>query len=369
MKASYFGCMGYLEREKFPAGWPVPPAFYDPGVAMQSYRDGMAECRLAEEVGFDWVSLSEHHYSGNRTTPNPAVMAAAVAQQCQRVRIALLGQLLPILNPVRAAEEIGMLDNLTEGRLVVAFMRGTLSEDQVYDLNPNEGRDKLLEGMDLVLRALTEPQPFSWEGRFYNYRTVSVWPKPVQRPMPPAIVATRSDDTIKYAADNHLGLGIAYESVDNTAGIVDKYQAWCQEAGWKPAAEDIVYRGGIYLAKTDAEAAEFLNRLHARGEERGLAISSSLAQAVLAARNGANYDSRADSEPPPAAARPPRAQLNFVGGPETVAGQLEELHHRCGVGVVDLAFQQPGMSHEGVMEQVCLFGRRILPRLKDLVRE
>ena len=145
MKASYFGCMGYQERDKFPAGWPVPPSYYDPEVAMQSYRDGMAECRLAEEAGFDWVSLSEHHYSGNRTTPNPAVMAAAVAQQCQRVKIALLGQLLPILNPVRAAEEIGMLDNLTEGRLVVAFMRGTLSEDQVYSLNPVEGRDKLLE--------------------------------------------------------------------------------------------------------------------------------------------------------------------------------------------------------------------------------
>ena len=49
-----------------------------------------------------------------------------------------------------------------------------------------------------------------------------------------------------------------------------------------------------------------------------------------------------------------------------MAGQLEELHHRCGVGVVDLAFQQPGMSHEGVMEQVELFGRRVLPRMKEL---
>ena len=56
-----------------------------------------------------------------------------------------------------------MLDNLTGGRLVVAFMRGVVSEDQVYDLNPAEGRERLVEGMDLVLKALTEPQPFSWE--------------------------------------------------------------------------------------------------------------------------------------------------------------------------------------------------------------
>ena len=368
MKASYFACMGYSGRDKFPTGWPVPPAYYDPQTAMQSYREGLAECRLAEEVGFDWVSLSEHHYSGNRTTPNPAVMAAAVAQQCQRVKIALLGQLLPILNPVRAAEEIGMLDNLTEGRLVVAFMRGTLSEDQVYSLNPVEGRDKLIEGMDLVLRALTEPQPFSWEGRYYHYRTVSVWPKPVQQPLPPVIVATRSEDTIKYAADNHLGLGIAYESLAATAGIVEKYCGWCREAGWQPTPDQIVYRGGIFLGETDRDAESFLSGLQARGVERGLSISSSLARAVQAARVGERYDSRAgfghgtvESTP-----RPARALLNFVGGPETVTRQLQELHTQCGVGVVDLAFQQPGMSHQGVMQQVELFGRQVLPRIKEL---
>ncbi|MCI0867159.1 MAG: LLM class flavin-dependent oxidoreductase, partial [Chloroflexi bacterium] len=106
MKASYFGCMGYSERHMFPANWPVPPVYLDPEISMRSYQEGMEECEFAEEVGFDWVSLSEHHYSGNRTTPNPALMAAAVAERCKRVKIALLGQLLPLNNPVRAAEEI-----------------------------------------------------------------------------------------------------------------------------------------------------------------------------------------------------------------------------------------------------------------------
>jgi alkanesulfonate monooxygenase SsuD/methylene tetrahydromethanopterin reductase-like flavin-dependent oxidoreductase (luciferase family) len=184
--------------------------------------------------------------------------------------------------------------------------------------------------------------------------------------MPPAIVATRSEDTIKYAADNRLGLGIAYETVEATAGIVEKYRAWCQEAGWQPTADDIVYRGGICLGETDGKAEAFLNGLQARGVERGLSISSSLARAVQAARTGNRYDSRANTEPPSSAPRPPRALLNFMGGPDTVAGQIEELHHRCGVGVVDLAFQQPGMSHDGVMEQVELFGRRVLPRMKEL---
>ena len=364
MKASYFACMGYSERHKFPPGWPVPPAYHDPEVSMQSYREGMAECELAEELGFDWLSLSEHHYSGNRTTPNPAVMAAAVAGRCQRARRALLGQLLPLNNPVRAAEEIGMLDNLTGGRLVVAFMRGTPSEDQVYDLNPVEGRERLIEGMDLVLRALTDPQPFSWEGRYYRYRTVSVWPKPVQRPLPPAIVATRSDDTVRYAADNRLGLGISYDSVESTAAVVEKYRQWCREVGWEPAPDELVYRGGICLAETDQQAEDFLDGLRARGIERGLAIGESLSRAVQAARAGKEFDARQVNAAAGQAPQGRRPMLNFVGGPETVARQLKE-YHRAGIGVVDLAFQQPGKTHENVMAEIELFGREVLPRIRE----
>ena len=365
MKASYFGCMSYSDRDKFPAGWPVPPAFHDPDVSQRSYREGMAECELAESVGFDWISLSEHHYSGNRTTPNPAVMAAAVAERCRSARIALLGQLLPLNNPIRAAEEIGMLDNLTGGRLVVAFMRGTPGEDQVYDLNPAEGRERLIEAMDLVLKALTESQPFSWEGRHYQYRTVCVWPQPVQRPLPPTIVATRSPDTVQYAAANRLGLGVSYDHPDDMAGTVARYREWSAEAGWQPSPDDIVYRGGICLAETDAAAAKLRDRVEAAGGGSGTSIGRSLSQAVQTARAAG----QANAQSPPA---PPRARtggtirmLNFVGGPDTVAEQLREYHDKCGVGVVDLAFQQPGLNHKDVMTEIELFGKEVLPQIRE----
>lgn len=368
MKASYFGCMGYRDRHKFPVTWPVPPSYYDPQVAMQSYQEGLEECEFAEEMGFDWVSLSEHHYTGNRTTPNPAVMAAAVAQRCKRARIALLGQLLPLNNPVRAAEEIGMLDNLTGGRMVVAFMRGTPSEDQVYSMNPAEGRDRLIEGMDLVLKALTDPQPFSWEGRYYQYRTVSVWPRPVQQPFPPTIVATRSDDTVQYAAAHHLGLGISYDRVDDAARVTGKYQQWCREAGWQPNPDDLVYRGSILLAETDRQAEEWLERLKGSLRERGTSIGPSLSRAVQSARAGEKFD--------PAkvfggstwrnADRETRGLVSFIGGPETVVEQLKAFRDQCGMGVVDLVFQQPGVTHQEVMKEIDLFGREVLPRIKEL---
>ncbi|PKB82525.1 MAG: hypothetical protein BZY88_04085 [SAR202 cluster bacterium Io17-Chloro-G9] len=359
--------MAYADRHKFAAGWPVPPSYQDPQISMQSYQDGMEECEFAEEMGFDWVSVSEHHYSGNRTTPNPAVMAAAVAERCKRAKIALFGQLLPLSNPVRAAEEIGMLDNLTGGRLVVSFMRGTPTEDQVYGVNPGEGRARLIEAMDLVLKALTEPQPFSWEGRYYQFRTVSVWPRPVQQPFPPVIVATRSEDTVRYAAANRLGLGISYAPVDHAAQVAGQYNQWCLDAGWQPEPGHIVYRGGLCLAETDRQAEELLEGLKSVGSGRGLGMTPSMARAVQAARAGEEHDPRSSGAGATQGGAPgdARGLIGLVGGPDTIVRQLKEFHDQCGIGVVDLAFQHPGMGHREVMKEIELFGREVLPRIRE----
>jgi alkanesulfonate monooxygenase SsuD/methylene tetrahydromethanopterin reductase-like flavin-dependent oxidoreductase (luciferase family) len=163
MKASYLSAMGSSQRHKFPATWLVPPIYGDPKTSVQSYQEGIEECEFAEEMGFEWVSLSGHHYSGRIVTGTPAVMAAAVAERCKKVRITLLGHLLPLNNPVRVVEELGLLDNLSDGRLIMGFLRGTPNEDQTYGVNSAEGRGRLLESIDLILKALTEPQPFSRE--------------------------------------------------------------------------------------------------------------------------------------------------------------------------------------------------------------
>ena len=148
MKASYLGAMGYAHRRDFPPTWPTPPSYSDPETSVQSYQDGMEECEFADEMGFEWVSFSEHHYSGRIATGTPAVMAAAVAERGKTIKIAMLSPLMPLNNPVRAAEELTLLDNLTNGRLVMGFLRGTPNEDQVYGVNPAEGRGRMLEGME-----------------------------------------------------------------------------------------------------------------------------------------------------------------------------------------------------------------------------
>ena len=366
MKASYLGAMGYSERSKYPQTWPIPPSYHDPQTSVRSYQEGMAECELAEAVGFEWISFSEHHYSGRIATGNPAVMAAAVAERCKKAKIALLGPLLPLNNPVRVAEELALLDNITNGRLIMGFLRGTPNEDQVYSLNPAEGRGRLLEGMDLIIKALTEPEPFSWEGRYYQFRTVSVWPRPVQQPLPPTLVATRSDDTIRYAAENHLGLGVSFVPLEQMARVTDKYYRWCHEAGWQPQPEQVVYRGSIYLAETDKQAQDWLDSLQYAGPPGGIAFGPNISRVVRAARAGEEFDLRqvlAGSAAGDVVGRAPG--LSFMGGPDTIAGQMKTFHDRCGVGVMDLFFQQPSLDHQTVMKEIELFGREVLPQIKE----
>jgi alkanesulfonate monooxygenase SsuD/methylene tetrahydromethanopterin reductase-like flavin-dependent oxidoreductase (luciferase family) len=366
MKASYLGAMGYSQRHEFPATWPIPPLYGDPKTSVQSYQEGIEECEFAEEMGFEWISFSEHHYSGRIATGTPAVMAAAVAERCKKANIAMLGHLLPLNNPVRVAEELGLLDNLTNGRLIMGFLRGTPNEDQVYGVNPSEGRGMLLEGMDLIIRALTEPQPFSWEGRYYQFRTVSVWPRPVQQPHPPVIVATRSDDTIHYAAEHRLGLGVSFIPVDQMTKITEKYRRWCEEAGWQPKSDQIVYRGSIYLAETDRQAEEWFEDVKRAGLKPAIPLRPVVAQAIQAARAGEEFDLRnvlAGSAQGDVAGV--ARGLNFIGGPDTIVKQMKAFHDQCGAGVVDLFFQQPTLEHREVMKEIELFGKEVLPQIKE----
>src|SRR3546814_20097650 len=86
----------------------------------------------AEKLGFDWVSVSEHHYAPYQMTPNPMIMASAIIQSTSKVRVALLGPLVPLNNQVRLAEEVTMLDALSGGRMEVLFLRGTPNEHKTY---------------------------------------------------------------------------------------------------------------------------------------------------------------------------------------------------------------------------------------------
>src|SRR3546814_18341459 len=113
MKLSYLCMTGYDGPAPGIEVWPASPEYCDSDVAQNSYARYLHMVETAEKLGFDWVSVSEHHYAPYQMTPNPMIMASAIIQRTSKVRVALLGPLVPLNNPVRLAEEVAMLDALS----------------------------------------------------------------------------------------------------------------------------------------------------------------------------------------------------------------------------------------------------------------
>src|SRR5437867_3364037 len=275
MKVSFFETARYCAPQALPSEWPVPSGAYDREAGARAYRDMIARLEYVEELGFDWVSVSEHHYSPRILTPSPIVSASFIAAHLKKIKIALLGPIVPQSNPVRVAEEIAMLDTLAQGRLVVGLLRGTTNEYLTYDLNPAEARERTDEGMELILKAWTEPQPFGWQGRHFQYRTISIWPRPLQEPHPPTYALGTSRESCDFAARNHLGCGVSYGSFEAVGRATRYYREQCARYGWEPTPEQIHLpgehapgRNGRGSRGAAAPAAESAAVHHAGGRER-----------------------------------------------------------------------------------------------------
>ena len=109
MQVSYFETARYQVPPTVPAEWPVPPAAYDPDAGAGAYQGMVDRMLFVEELGFDWISVSEHHYSPRILTPNTAVSASYMAARSKKIKIAVLGPIVSQSNPVQVAEELAML--------------------------------------------------------------------------------------------------------------------------------------------------------------------------------------------------------------------------------------------------------------------
>lgn len=357
MQVSYFETGRYRSPTILPSGWPLPPAAYDIEAGAEAYSGMVERLQLIERLGFDWISVAEHHYSHRRLTPAPTVVAAHLAAHSTRIKIAVLGPIVSHNNPVQIAEELALLDNLMPGRLVVGLLRGTTGEYLSYGLNPEEARERTTEALELIFRAWTEPQPFAWQGRHFRFRGVAVWPRPSTQPHPPAYVLGTSHESCEFAARHHLGLGLSYAPFPVIARAARYYREACARHGWQPAPEQVIYRANILLADNDDEAAAVLQRME---DQSPLPLPVPIRDALI----------QLDSRNVAGEARTPnvggRLPTTFVGCPDTVVAQVERCRDEAGVGVLDLFFQTRDAAPETLSETLTLFGECVLPRIRDV---
>src|ERR687884_289267 len=280
MKVSYFETGRYHAPPEMPREWPVPAGNYDPATGAEAYRAMVERVRFVAKLGFDWISLSEHHYSPRILTPSPPLSAAYLASQVDGIKIALLGPIVPVSNPIRVAEELAMLDTMQPGRFVFGLLRGTTNEYLSYDLNPKEARERTDEGMELILKAWAEPQPFGWQGRYFQYRTVSVWPRPQTQPYPTTYALGVSAEADDFAARHPIRPGVSYGTFALMGQATGYYRKRCAEYGWEPGPDDIIWRANMILAETDEAADAALERRKAQAHAP-FPIAPSLRNALI----------------------------------------------------------------------------------------
>ena len=238
--------------------WPYSEAEFDPELGSEVYENYLEQLAYCEDLGFDSIGLNEHHYTAYGLMPNPSVTASNLIERTDDIEIAIMGNILPIRgNPIRVAEEMAMLDTLSEGRMLSGFVRGIPTEYAAFGINPSESRDRFAEAWDLVTKAWTAEEPFDWEGEYWEYDDVYIWPRPYQDPHPPLWMPSESQKSIEFAAERQVPTGNIYVDTQTIAEGFDHYRQVAREKyNWEPTEEYFWLPRMTYVAETMEQARE-----------------------------------------------------------------------------------------------------------------
>lgn len=221
-------------------------------------HETLTEVELAEALGFDTVWLAEHHSSRHGLCPSASVLGAAVAMRTKRVNIGYAVNVTPLHHPLRLAEEIAFVDQLSDGRVIAGFGPGYAPyEFDLYGVPLAERHDRHREGTEVVLKAWRE-ECFSHHGRYYDFDDASVLPRPYQHPHPPVAIAAGSPESVKGVARSQHRL-LLLVSADQIAALLAVYRETAAQAGQSEAeVNDRLGHTGvmrtIYVTDDDDEA-------------------------------------------------------------------------------------------------------------------
>jgi alkanesulfonate monooxygenase SsuD/methylene tetrahydromethanopterin reductase-like flavin-dependent oxidoreductase (luciferase family) len=377
VKLYNFDLLAYPHVPKDAPRTPVPSNFFDPLKGAANYAEHLDEMTYCEELGFDGVVFNEHHYSSYGTMPSPNLIAAALSQRTNRIKIGVLGNILPLRNhPVRVAEEYAMIDCLSNGRLIAGFVRGIPAEYVWYGVNPEESRGRFQEAYDLIMTAWTKPV-WSFEGEFFNLKDCAVWPRPIQQPHPPIWIAARSAESIEWCVKRHLPCAQVYQTTGQIEDTFNYYRTKAREDGWEAKADDFILCRHIYIDETDKKAQEiaepamrYFFSVYNRGFNDAINQTAADQQKLLAkltTERSFNYFREGN-----------RARIDFstlgwdelvksgymiAGNPDSVARQIGDQMKQIGADHFMGMFHIGNLAHEKVISSLDLFKKEIMPGL------
>jgi alkanesulfonate monooxygenase SsuD/methylene tetrahydromethanopterin reductase-like flavin-dependent oxidoreductase (luciferase family) len=388
MKVSVFSQVPYRQLaddyEQHHESVVTPPwDIVEPDELRASFRDSLDQLVHGARRGFDGVAFTEHAQTVWDMAPNPSLIGAAVGYATETegldVAICALGRSLgKAREPVRVAEEYAMLDCISGGRLLAGFPVGL-----AYDANVNNGvppietRARFDENLPLVLRAWSDPKPFAHNGKFSQYPSVNIWPRPLQQRPPVWITGIGNPATMQFTLDN--GFGFNYFGMfgvkETGKRIFDRF--W--EIAEKSGHEKNPYRAGIMQAVCVGETDEEARRIYGKHVEvyfRQMIGGISMERLAMPGGIGLPGLQAIMRDPGDFGMyqRLRTATLDdlieagcvVLGSAETVAEQLSRIVDECGVGHFLAMLQVGSMPRDLTMENIDRFADGVLPHLRSI---
>jgi alkanesulfonate monooxygenase SsuD/methylene tetrahydromethanopterin reductase-like flavin-dependent oxidoreductase (luciferase family) len=379
MRILAFHLMPYADldlnyQEKYQAAWVVlPNSYFDRKKGHALYSRYLDELEYADSIGFDGVCVNEHHQNAYGIMPQPSVTAGALSRRTKGW-LAVLGRALPLLaNPSFVAEEYAMLDQITGGRLIAGFVRGIGSEYHSTGVNPTESLERFHEAHELIIRAWTEDKPFNFQGKYYNFEYVNVWPRTYQDPHPPVFIPSQgSIETIRWAAapERKYTYLQTYSPREVVVKCMEMYKATAREFGYESTPDQLGWSVPVYCAPTDEQAiaeakphAEaFINKFLAKPIELTLPpgyVSMNSLKGAMAVRKMRAKDQSFEKM---------LENGSFIAGsPKTVREKLLQAVQQLGIGNLLMTIQFGTMPHDQTMRSIELLGTQVIPYLKEHV--
>jgi alkanesulfonate monooxygenase SsuD/methylene tetrahydromethanopterin reductase-like flavin-dependent oxidoreductase (luciferase family) len=254
MKVWLFLRIGYPKR--ITGSYLLAGRDYDRLLGKQIYDEVVAFLRDVEDYGFDGVFFPEHHSrAANGLSPSPNLFVAMAAVLTKHMKIGVMGNCLPLHHPVRLGEELALLDNLSNGRLVVGMTRG--GDFWAFNIPSAESRGRFEEGWDIIRKGWEAEEPFDYHGKYWNLDYVAFLPRPLQQPIPDTWIPSISAESMEWAAQNRINLAASWSPTDQIAESFEYYRRCAKEhCGWQPGPEHCVVSRDVYVGATNAKARE-----------------------------------------------------------------------------------------------------------------
>ena len=229
------------------------------GAHEAAFREALEEVDLAEDMGLDTIWLGETHFRPNRSVLTaPIVVASSIATRTKRLRVGMAVQVLPLIHPLRIAEEAATVDQLSEGRFEFGVGRsGNVRAYDVMGIDYSESKERFQEALDIILQAWSG-ETFSYEGKYNHITDATLSPLPYQKPHPKIRIAASSEDS--FGRIGRLGypifLGLRAMEVEDLKTNLREYREEWKKAGHPGEGGDINVRFPMYIAPSDEEAIE-----------------------------------------------------------------------------------------------------------------